>query len=181
MARYNLKELNIMSGYCSNAPRVYDLRQFVQSGYTYTDYRSLSKFMQSLVKKYPNITFCLVLSTTEKDKNCKRVIVRDGHVGRPKHEVKGKKVLPHVHCLYLDLSPTLTIHKAELEIIDHLKELHARNNSIKRYSASPFDDTKTPSLHAGNYFRYIREQADNECYGGAEHDWNYYKSDLWHN
>ena len=34
---------------------------------------------------------------------------------------------------------------------------------------------------SANYIATNYEQADNECFGGAKHDWNYYKSDLWHN
>ena len=181
MARISPSEMLFRSEYCNRSPMVYDLRQFVQSGYTYTDFRTLSKNLQSLVNDYPNIAFYLIYSTTKKDKDCKRVIVRDGHAGRPRHEIHGNKTLPHVHCLYLDLSPDTTIQKAELEIIDHLRELHADNSTIKRYAAHKFEKNKIPSLHAGNYFRYMYEQADNECFGGAKHDWNYYKSDLWHN
>lgn len=167
--------------YCDNAPMVYGIKQFVQSGYTLTDYRSLGKHLQTMMKNYPNIAFYLVYSTTKKNIRCKREVVKTGCVGRPRHIIHGKKVLPHVHCLYIDLSPELTIQKVELEIIDHLQELHARDNTIRRYSARPFDNEKPPFLHAGNYFRYCREQADNECIGGATHDWNYYKSELWHN
>lgn len=180
MSKLSPNEMLLRAEYCNNAPMVYGVRQFVQSGYSYTDFRSLGRHMQEIIKDYPNIAFYLVYSTTDKD-DSKRVIVHDGHVGRPRHEVKGTKVLPHVHCLYLDLSPNTTIKQVELVIIDHLRELHARNSNIKRHSAKPFDNKKTPSLHAGNYFRYSYEQADNECYGGAKHDWDYYKSDLWHN
>lgn len=181
MASIKNEDMLGILNYAYRAPMVYDIGQFVQSGYTYKDYRSLCKFLQELTQQYPDIAFCLVYSSTESDENCKRVLVHSDKPGRPKHEILGTKILPHIHGLTLGLSKNSYFFRFDAEVKDHLRELHKKSNSIKRYSAKPFDDTKPPSIHAGNYFRYEYKQADHECYGGAEHNWKYYLSPYWHN
>ena len=122
-----------------------------------------------------------MFSTTDSQGECHRETVHTGNCGRPKRIIVGERISPHIHLLLINVSKETSIIEAEKAIRRHLRKLHTKNPSIKRFTGRAFDNKKTPSLHTGNFYRYLIRQADNMCVGGVEHDWKYYESAEWCN
>jgi hypothetical protein len=167
--RFRLTDfIKICAEYVANAPTFDSALEFVQSGVSNEDITALKMWL----RRYKNyeISFYLADSSTDA-KGCKKIVIKTGKAGRPKTQVKGKKVGRHIHGLIISTSKNTDIKAVKNDLNTYCNKRRKKNQKLKQQKISIINDMFLA--------KYFNRQSDHEYRGGVTFDFDYFKDERY--
>ena len=156
--------------YCvNNAPSFENGLIIVQSGVEQKDIDSLVTWLRRLCGKTSGISFLLIVSTHDSE-GCFSLTVHTGKAGRPKRIIKGKRAVPHYHCLIINVSKGTSIEAIKCKVSHYLNNRRSKRTNLKRQ--------KIQRIEEMFFVKYMLRQADS-TYRGGTFDFDYFTNDLY--
>lgn len=139
---------------------------YPKEGFSQQDKDSILNTLHRYRGKHPHVSFLYVESTTGNVKG--RKTIKTGKPGRPKKDVMGKKVVPHVHIAAIGTEDRSAYSYVE----DVKKAINKRFQKKKPYVKRCKRESKGSREHAINYINYCLDQSDLRRTAG---DFDFYK------
>lgn len=151
-----------------DAPKYEAGIQFVQSGINDKSVHSLNMWLSRMAKKNDGVSYLLCDSEHDSHQYIEKTVVKTGKPGRPKTEIKGRKIGRHVHGVIISENPVNNLEAVKKNLQHYLHKRKKNNAELKQAKVTSLNVSEPLFL-----IQYMDRQSAH-VYRGGDFDFDYY-------